>query len=419
MDFYRENLIKRFVRYAETPSQSSTKTADEGKTFPSTPGQRKFAEVLSSEIKALGFPCETDENSYVISVIESSPGCEKLPSVLFSAHLDTSDEVSGTGVKPRIFENYQGETLELGEGICLNPGDYPDLKDSFGETIITASGDTLLGADDKAGIAIIMEILEFLNRNPDFKHGEIKIMFSPDEETGHGMDKVPLDKIRTTLAYTLDGGRAPEVECECFNAYKAEVTFKGVSIHPGEAKNKMVNSVFLAGEFLSRIPKGERPETTEKYQGFYYPGEISGSTEETVLTLLLRDFTDSGMEKKQEFLTKTASLLMKKHPGSKITLEFTRQYSNMKKFLDKTPLAMELLLEGVKRTGLNPVIKPIRGGTDGSRLSEMGIPTPNIFTGGHNFHSKKEWLSVEQMVLSFRTVVEILRINVEKGGINV
>lgn len=419
MEFYRKNLVKRFIRYAETPSQSSAKTADEGKIFPSTVEQREFAKLLYSEISDMGFPCEIDENSYVISVIKASPGFEGLPSILFSAHLDTSDEVSGTGVTPRVFKNYQGEILELGNGISINPEEYPDLKDSFGETIITASGDTLLGADDKAGISIVMELLEFLKKNPDFKHGEIKIMFSPDEETGHGMDRVPLDKIRANFAYTLDGGKAPEVECECFNAYKGKVTFKGISIHPGEAKNKMINSVFLAGEFLSRIPKKERPETTSNYQGFYYPAEIEGSTEESVLNLLLRDFTESGIEKKQKFLKKTAFSLMKKYPGSQITLEFVPQYSNMKKFLDKTPMAMEFLLESVKRTGFNPVIKPVRGGTDGSRLSELGIPTPNIFTGGHNFHSKKEWLSVEQMVSSFCTVIEILRINVEKGGKNV
>ena len=308
------------------------------------------------------------------------------------------DEVTGRDVKPIVHESYRGGPIALPAGITLDPAHDPHLAQAGkkGDTVISSDGSTLLGADDKAGVAEIMSAVEFLIKHPDVKHGTVEVLFSPDEETGHGMDRVPLKLLKSRQCYTVDGGQEGELEVECFNAFKSDVYFSGKSKHTGDARPDMVNAVEMAASFVAGLPHGELPETTDGYQGFFAPMEISGGIEGASVSLLLRDFTMKGMERRKavvEKLAETTALVY----GGQAKVEHTQQYLNMKGELDRHPTVVEKLVQAYRAAGVEPVFTPIRGGTDGSRLTEMGIPTPNIFTGGHSYHSRYEWASLIQL----------------------
>ncbi|HOS30495.1 MAG TPA: peptidase T [Treponemataceae bacterium] len=402
------SLMKRFLSYTAVNTQSDPDKADKG-IIPSTEEQREFAQVLASELRDLGI-CEVivTENSYVCARVEASKGMENKPCIAFLAHMDTVHEVSGKDVKAQVIKNYKGDKIHLGNNLFLDPLQDKDLQDSYGDTIICTDGSTLLGSDDKAGIAEIMTAAELLTKS-SVPHGPFEIIFSPDEETGHGMDKVPLEWMQSVYCFTLDGGQAGEIEAECFNAYKTEVFFTGKAKHTGNARPDMINAVTMASFFVQLLPRNESPETTDLYEGFFAPMEIEGSIDSAKLTIFVRDFSSKGIAQRLERLDQFAKTAEAHFPGSIVKTVHTSQYKNMKEVLDNNPHVMESLVNAVTKTGLTPIFKPIRGGTDGSRLTEMGKPTPNIFTGGHNFHSRQEWTSLSQMVYAVETILNLVQ----------
>ncbi len=411
MNYSKENLLERFVRYAKTYSQSDEKSADAG-NIPSTPQEWDMAKLLESEMKSLGLEkVHITPHCYVYGVLPASAGEESAAPFALFAHMDTVEEVSGKDVKPQIIREYDGSLITLSEGSTIDPETDEALRLAGEErdTIITSDGTTLLGADDKAGVAAIMTAIEALKGE---KHGTIEVIFSPDEETGHGMDKVPLDEIQSKKAYTVDGGHIGELETECFNAFKSEITFTGKSLHTGSARPKMVNAVTMASAFVANLPRQEAPETTDGYMGFYAPMEISGSVERASVELLLRDFTAEGMEARKAFVDSLADVTARSF-GGKADVKHTEQYRNMKGKLDEHPEVVSNLVAAYRAAGVEPVMQPIRGGTDGSRLTEMGIPTPNIFTGGHNYHSRTEWLSFNQLCKATEVLIALSQISLK------
>jgi tripeptide aminopeptidase len=404
-----ETLKERFLGYVKTWTTSDLQKADSG-IMPSTQTQFDFAKNLKNELSSIGIKDITvTDYAYVCTRIPASKGAEKAPSVGFLAHMDTAMDVSGKDVQPQIVKDYNGQIIQLKEGVLLDPQTDKNLADAKGETLITTDGTTLLGADDKAGIAEIITAIEYVLKN-NLPHGQIELIFSPDEETGHGMDKVPLDWIQSKQCYTVDGGHIGELEVECFSAWKSDIIFTGISMHTGSARPKLVNAVTMCAEFLNLLPKNEAPETTDGYQGFYAPLNFSGHIEQAECTLLLRDFTNEGIEIRKSTIDTLAKAIECKYRGSKVEVKHTQQYLNMKEKLDQNPEVQKALTMAAKNIGVTPVYSPIRGGTDGSRLTEMGIPTPNIFTGGHNYHSRQEWASLEQMCVASEMVLELIKI---------
>lgn len=402
-----ELLLPRFLSYTKIFTTSDLQKADEG-IQPSTETQIAFAQKLKDELIAIGVKdVLVTEFGYVCGRLYATNNSSS-NSICLLAHMDTASDVSGKNVNPQIFENYDGSLIELKEGVYLDSTDDEFLKDCIGDTIITTDGSTLLGADDKAGIAEILTAIELLIKSGE-SHGQIEIIFSPDEETGHGMDNVPTDWITSKQCYTLDGGNLGEIETECFNAFKATVDFTGIAVHTGTARGKLVNAVSMASKFVSMLPQNESPETTDGYQGFYAPLAITGHIENASVDILLRDFSKDGMQRRIDSVLHIAKAIESIFVGGKIQVTFTQQYLNMKEELDKSPLVSQKLINAVKNVGIEPIFKPIRGGTDGSRLTEMGYPTPNIFTGGHNFHSRKEWASLSQMVCSVKVIQELIK----------
>lgn len=376
----KNKLLERFVKYVQIWSESDSDAADKG-IFPSTPQQFDFAKILEQELNELGLKeVQLTKDCYVYGFLPANlPDNTKKEPVLFMAHLDTVDEVTGKNVKPQLAKNPQDYT-----------GDQSD-------TIVTTDGNTLLGADDKAGIAAIMGALDFLVHNPQVKHGPIEVMFSPDEETGHGMDRVPLKLIKSKYAFTIDGSDIGELESECFNAWAANIDFTGKSTHTGDARaNKMVNAAVMASNFVANLPRHKAPETTDGYQGFIAAMSIEGSIESSKVELLLRAFTNEEIEEEKEIIRQLAHT-QEAIFGGKAEVTFKKQYINMKEEMDKNPELIKKVEQAYTDAGVQIVRKPIRGGTDGSRLTEMGIPTPNIFNGAHDFHSRNEWLSLNQM----------------------
>lgn len=377
----KNSLLERFIRYVKIWTTSDSLQADQG-IQPSTQRQFDLARLLEQELKEISLlDVQVTDKGYVYARLPATKGKESVPPYCLLAHLDTSEECSAENVKPQLTQ-----------------------KD--GDTIISTDGTTLLGADDKAGLAEIMESLAYLQAHKDLAHCEIEVCFSPDEETGHGMDNVPLHLIKSKQAYTVDGGNLGELETECFNAYKSKISFTGVSTHTGTARAKMVNATTMAASFVSNLPKNQSPETTSDMEGFYAPMEISGSIEKAEVTVFLRDFTSSGMEERKNFIDLLAKATEKSF-GGKVQVTHTQQYLNMKEGLKKSPQTVNNLINAYKASGIPPVFTPIRGGTDGSRLTEMGIPTPNIFTGGHNFHSKSEWASLNQMCKALEVLINL------------
>lgn len=405
-------LLNRFTGYAETYSQSDSDAADKG-IFPSTPQQKDFALKLEEELKNLGIEkVIRTKDFYIYAYIPASSGMEKEKPVCLIAHMDTSEETSGKNVKPRVIKNYRGKIIEYPAGnFVLDPAEDKYLAKAAekGETIITSDGATLLGADDKAGIAEIVTATEYILKHPELKHGPFEILFSPDEETGHGMDKVPLDLLQSKCAYTVDGGDYGELESECFNAFSATVTFTGKACHTGTARaGKMVNAVQTVSKFIASLPGHMKPETTEGYEPFIAPLEVKGGIESAEAYFLLRAFNMEEIEQEKKIIKSLANATALSD-NAEVKIKFRQQYLNMKEKImaDKTGV-LKRLEEAYKACGVPIVDSPIRGGTDGSRLTEMGIPTPNIFTGGHNFHSKTEWASLNQMAKAADILIRLL-----------
>jgi tripeptide aminopeptidase len=397
------NLIERFLTYVTFDTQSNGISV----TTPSTPGQLVFAEALARELEALGLEEVTlDKRAYLMATLPANTQ-KPLPTVGFIAHLDTSPDVPGKNVRPRIVA-YNGGEIVLNErkGIILSPDMFPELLDYVGQDVVVTDGNTLLGADDKAGIAAIVSAVEYLKQHPGIEHGKIRIAFTPDEEIGRGADHFDLEHFSCDFAYTVDGGEAGELEYENFNAASAHITFKGLNVHPGTAKGKMVNAALLAVEFASRLPAAERPETTEGYEGFYHLAALSGAVEEASLSYIIRDHSRERFEQKKAFIRTLVDRTNETYPGS-TTLALRDQYYNMREIVEQRKEIVDLAFEAMTAAGVKPVVKPIRGGTDGARLSFRGLPCPNIFTGGLNFHGRYEFLPVPSLEKSMMTIVKI------------
>lgn len=410
---YAAELVQRLVRYAVIETTSDRHI----EKIPSTPTQRELSLLLLSELTALGISeASMDEHCYLIATIPASPGRERASSIGLMAHIDTASDVSGTNVKPRVIERYDGSAVKLGVDSAtgleyvLDPGENPDLAGRSGDTIIVTDGSTLLGADDKAGVAEIMTAAAYLLAHPEIQHGPIELVFTPDEETGKGMDLFPLERLKSKACYTLDGGKAGEIEAECFTAYAVKAEFKGKVIHIGSARGKLANAVTMAASFVSMLPRSESPEATDGWYGYYCPLEISGGLESATVEVFLRDFSQAGMDARIETVKALAKAVEAQFPLGSVSLTVAKQYVNMREKLDQSPEVLERLMEAARRAGADPCIKPIRGGTDGARLTELGVPTPNVFTGGYNYHSRYEWASVGEMVLAVETILELVQL---------
>ena len=404
-EWFQEQLLGRFLTYVRMHTTSDRHV----ETVPSTPGQWELLRLLEHELEEIGVTdSELTEEGYLIARIPATSAGMDSPSVGFMAHVDTVSDAPGEGVEPQLHENYSGDTIKLSDGIVIDPAENEILAGRLGDTIITSDGTTLLGADDKAGIAEIMTAASWILSHPEFEHGPVELIFTPDEETGRGMDRFPVKKLSSICCYTLDGDTEGTIETECFNAEKADIRFTGVAIHPGTARGKLVNAVAMAAGFVSMLPRNESPEATDGRCGFYLPTEIEGTNEHAVVRLLLRDFDQGEIERRRKTLDAIARTVESQFPGGKVVIEYTKQYSNMRTHLDKEPRVAELLEDAVRATGIEPVRKLIRGGTDGARLSAMGIPTPNIFTGGNSYHSRSEWASLGAMVRASQVIINLL-----------
>lgn len=400
------NLLERFIRYIKIDTESDP----ESNTTPSTQKQFELANLLVEELKALGLTdANVDENCYVMATLPANTD-KQTPTIGFIAHLDTSPDFSGANVNPQIIENYDGGDLTLNaeKNIVLSPKDFPELKQYKGKTLITTDGNSLLGADDKAGIAEIMTALEILHNNPQIKHCTIKVAFTPDEEIGRGADKFDVEKFGADFAYTLDGGPIGELEYENFNAAEAIITVSGRSVHPGTAKNQMINSQHIAMEFNSLLPVNQRPEYTEKYEGFFHLISTKGEVEQTKLHYIIRDHDRKLFEQKKLLVYKIAEMLNAKYGRNLVKAEVRDQYYNMREKIEPVMYIVELAKKAMKAVDVEPIIQPIRGGTDGAKLSFMGLPTPNIFAGGHNFHGKYEYIPLQSMQKAVEVVLKIV-----------
>jgi len=399
-----ENLLSRFLEYVTTDTQSDPYS----KTTPSTEKQWDLAKKLVMELHQIGMQeVSIDENAYIMATLPSNMD-KKAPTIGFISHFDTSPDFSGKNVKPQVIENYDGGDIILNKqkNIVLSPDYFEDLLLYKGQTLITTDGTTLLGADDKAGIAEIITAMDHLIQHPEIKHGKIRVAFTPDEEIGRGAHKFDVEKFGAEWAYTIDGSQVGELEYENFNAAKAEVTITGKSVHPGYAKNKMVNAIGLANEFLSLLPPREVPEHTSGIEGFFHVHKIKGEIEKTTLELIIRDHDATHFEARKSLIQDIADKMNQKH-GEFIHVEIEDQYRNMREKVEPLFHIVEIAEEAMESLGIEPIIKPIRGGTDGSQLSFMGLPCPNIFAGGHNFHGKYEYVPLESMQKAVQVIVKI------------
>jgi tripeptide aminopeptidase len=407
-------FLDRFLDYVKYDTQSS----EDSETYPSTLKQLELCKRIVQDLWELGLhEIEMTEHGYVFASLMSNV-THPVPTIGFIGHVDTSPEVSGARVNPIMHKKYRGGDIvfKKDKKQVIELDKNPALKDCIGHDIITTDGTTLLGADDKAGVAEIIGAMQYMIENPDIKHGKIRIGFTVDEEVGEGTKYFDIKKFGAEYAYTVDGETAGEIEIETFCADTAIVTIQGVNVHPGYAKGRMVNGIKIATEFLEKLPKdGISPETTEGREGYVHPHAIKGSVENTEITFLVRDFEEDELKAKENFLDMLCNKFQTKYPKASITLTIKESYRNMKQILDRYPLVVEYALEAVRRTGIQPRKTFIRGGTDGARLSFAGLPTPNIFAGGHNFHSKKEWISVQDMQRAVETIVNLCSIWAEKS----
>lgn len=413
-DKYKFTAAERFIRYVQVDTQSDPQS----NTFPSTEKQKDLSKLLAEELKKMGIKdAHMDEYGYVYATIPSNSD-KKVPVICFCSHVDTAPDCSGTNVKPIIHKNYNGEDIVLPDDTTqvLRPAEYPHLQTQMGNDIITASGKTLLGADDKAGVAEIMDLANFLVTNKNVKHGEIKILFTPDEEVGKGTAKIDMKKLGADFGYTLDGGEAGSLEDETFSADGVQLIIHGVIAHPGYAKGKMINAMKIAGHILDALPKDRlSPESTEGKRGFIHPVRVEGIAEKCRIDFIIRDFETPGLKKKEDFLKTLVEETLRTYPQASFEFHVTEQYRNMKEVLDQHPQVVNYAKEAIERAGLQPKMESIRGGTDGSRLSFMGLPCPNLFAGEQAIHSKLEYVSIQDMNKAVETLVHLVQIWEEKS----
>ena len=405
-------VTDRFLKHVTFDTQSSEETG----TTPSTPGQRVFAEALVKELEALGLEdISIDEHSYVMATLPANTDSEETPVIGFIAHLDTSPDMSGKDVNPRIVSYLGGDIiLNKEDNVVLSQAMFPELNDYVGQELIVTDGKTLLGADDKAGVAAIMGAMQYLKEHPEIKHGKIRIGFTPDEEIGQGADHFDVAKFACQWGYTIDGGQIGELEFENFNAAGAKIIFKGLNVHPGYAKDKMVNASLLALDFASWLPSAQRPENTTGYEGFFHLTNMTGSVEEATLSYIVRDHDRNLFEQKKQLLQLLVDRMNGMHPES-TRLEIRDQYYNMREVVEPQKHIIDIAFEAMTAVGVKPLVKPIRGGTDGARLSFMGLPCPNIFAGGLNFHGRYEFLPVKSLEKSMETIIKITELTAQKS----
>ena len=401
------DLKDRFLKYVSFDTQSD----EMSETFPSTEKQKVLLKYLVEEMKSLGLTeVEMDEHSYAMGTIPATPGYEGRPAIGFIAHVDTSPDMSGANIKPQIIENYDGKDIRLNENLMMTVKDFPELSAFKGHTLITTDGTTLLGADDKAGVAEIMTAAEYLMAHPEIKHGKIRIGFTPDEEVGRGVDYFNVEKFGAKFAYTIDGGFEGELEYENFNAASAKVAIQGRNVHPGYAKDKMINALQVAAEVNSLLPAWERPEHTDGYEGFYHLVGLNGSVENAEISYIIRDHIRDKFEAKKQFMMKVVELLTQKYGEGVLTLTLKDQYYNMREMVVPPPEVIDKAFKAMEQAGVTPIVRPIRGGTDGARLSYMGLPCPNLFTGGMNFHGKFEYCSLDTMRRAQQTILNLIQL---------
>lgn len=400
-------LKDRFLKYVGFDTQSD----ESSETFPSTSKQLILLNYLAEEMKALGLTeVEVDKNGYAMGTIPATPGYEARPVIGLISHVDTSPDMSGVNINPRIIEHYDGRDIRLNDNLSMTVKDFPELAFYKGHTLITTDGTTLLGADDKAGVAEIMTAAAYLMRHPEVAHGKIRIGFTPDEEIGRGVDFFDVKKFGAQFAYTMDGGFEGELEYENFNAASAKIKVQGRNIHPGYAKDKMVNALQVIAEINGLLPAWERPEHTEGYEGFYHLVGMSGTVENAAIEYIIRDHSREKFEAKKQFITEAIALLTQKYGEGVIALTVKDQYYNMKEMVEPFPEVIEKALTAMKQAEITPVVRPIRGGTDGARLSYMGLPCPNLFTGGMNFHGKYEYCSLTTMQRAVQTILNLVQL---------
>jgi len=406
----KTSALERFLRYVTV----DTRADEQATTCPSTPGQLVLLRQLADELRAIGIEdVVMDEYGYVMATVPAAAGLEAAPVIGFIAHVDTSPEMPGHDVRPIVHERYDGRDLVLPDDCTavLRLSENPALASQFGNDIVTASGTTLLGADDKAGVAEIVAAAEYLMTHPEVRHGAVRIAFTPDEEVGRGADRFDVTRFGAVCAYTLDGGSRGELEFESFCADTINVTFKGFNTHPGYAKGRMINAIRLAADFIARLPRGEQsPETTEGLEGYLHPYQIHASVDRTTVTVLVRDFAVSRLKEKEAFVERIARDVVAAHPKASLEILVEESYRNMREAIEKHPRVLEHARAAIRRAGMEPTETPIRGGTDGSRLSFMGLPAPNLFAGEHNFHSRLEWVSAQDMDKAVEVIVRLCEI---------
>ena len=407
----KNEIIERFTSYVKVDTQSN----ESNENCPSTPGQLTLANMLVEELKSIGMEeVSIDENGYVMATLMSNSD-KDVPTIGFLAHVDTATDFTGTNVNPQIIENYDGKDIILNPNVTMSTKDFPALPSYKGHTLITTDGTTLLGADNKAGIAEIMTAMAHLIQHPEIKHGKVRVAFTPDEEIGRGPHKFDVAAFNAKYAYTVDGGPLGELEYESFNAAGAKITINGTNIHPGSAKDKMVNSMKIAMELHSQLPALEAPEHTEGYEGFYHLISFNGDVEQTKMYYIIRDHDKEIFEARKNRMKNIVDLLNERYGKDTILLELKDQYYNMGEKIKPVMEIVDIAQQAMENLDIKPLIKPIRGGTDGSQLSYMGLPTPNIFTGGENFHGKYEFISVDNMIKATNTVIEITKLTEQKA----
>ncbi len=413
MNPLKEDLIRRFTSYVKVDTQSN----EENENCPSTEGQWELAKMLVEELKEIGMEDVTiDEHAYVFATLPANTD-KDVPTMGFLAHVDTATDFTGKNVKPQLVENYDGGDIVLNEAlkVVLSPSEFPELKNYKGHTLVTTDGTTLLGADNKAGVTEIMTAMDYLIQHPEIKHGKVRVAFTPDEEIGRGPHKFNVEAFNAEFAYTVDGGPLGELQYESFNAAAAKITVKGSNVHPGSAKNKMVNSAKIAMELHSKLPAEEAPEYTEGYEGFYHLLEMSGDVEQTKMYYIIRDHDREKFTAKKATMEAIVKELNDKYGADTVLLDLKDQYYNMGEKIKPVFEIVEVAKQAMENLGIKPDVKPIRGGTDGSQLSFMGLPTPNIFTGGENFHGKFEYVSVDDMEKATNTIVEVVKLFEERA----
>lgn len=404
------SALDRFLKYVTYDTRSD----EHSTTFPSTPGQLVLLRDLVAELKALGLDdAAMDQYGYVMATVPATPGCEHAPVIGFIAHVDTSPEMPGHDVRPIVHWHYDGRDLVLPDdpSAILRLAENPALAAQTGNTIVTASGLTLLGSDDKAGVAEIVAAVEYLQQHPEIPHGRVRIAFTPDEEIGRGANHFDVERFGAVCAYTLDGGSRGELEFESFSADAVTVKFKGFNTHPGYAKGRMVNAIRIAADFVTRLPRDTMsPEATEGYEGYLHPYQLQSSVDCTTVKVLVRDFVTAQLKEKEAYVQRLAHEVVRDHPGSSVEFVIEESYRNMREVLEQHPQVVDYARQAIRLAGMEPIEKPIRGGTDGSRLSFMDLPTPNLFAGEHNFHSRLEWVSAEDMDAAVAVIVRLSEI---------